>query len=201
MKKYLFAFIACLAVVSALQAQTETLFGNARVRGAFAAPIVEWGLKDDIATAAGGGAALVIGNAFLGAYGMGSTDFRHFYNTGNIESLRLAHGGFWVGGAVPSHKLIHLYGSARIGWGALDIETDDSPRYDELDKVFVLTPEIGLELNMATWLRVNCTVGYRYLSGVNSGQVFDSSDLRGTVMAVGVRIGGFGNGPRREDRW
>lgn len=191
-------------LTNALQAQTETLFGNARLRGAFAAPIVEWGLKDGIAAAGGGGAALAIGNGFVGAYGLGSTDFRQLYNTGDLESLRLAHGGLWIGGAMSAHKLIHLYGSARIGWGVLDVDLQDGPGPDQddfSDEVFVLTPEIGLELNVTKWLRINSAIGYRHVGGVLPGQSFNNDDLRGPIMSVTARIGWFGNGPNRENRW
>ena len=204
MKKYFLAMIALGCLTNALQAQTETLFGNTRVRGAFAAPIVEWGLKDGIATAGGGGAAIVLGNGFLGAYGMGSTDFREFYNTGNLESLRLAHGGLWIGSAMRAHKLIHLYGSARIGWGVLDVDLNNLPganQDDYSDEVFVLTPEIGLELNVSKWLRINSAVGYRHVGGIFPSQSFSNNDLRGPIMSVTARIGWFGNGPNREDRW
>ncbi|MEZ4985414.1 MAG: hypothetical protein R2795_10315 [Saprospiraceae bacterium] len=56
-----------LIMGSLLHAQHETLFGNARVVGAFGCSITEFGLRNDIGTSVGGGGALVINSFFLGA--------------------------------------------------------------------------------------------------------------------------------------
>jgi hypothetical protein len=196
MKQFIFSLSAILLLTSGLQAQvqqSEALFDHARVRGAFAAPLFEWGLNNDLGSATGGGAGIVIDNMFIGAYGLGSIDFQDFIETGDIQSVKLAHGGFWIGGNWPSHKLLHFYSSAKVGWGALDIEVDDPfLTYRDLDKVFVLTPEIGLELNLTRWMRLSGTVGYRYLNGVNANQAFSNEDFRGTTAGITLRIGWFG---------
>ena len=50
--------LALLAVFAlTVNAQHETLFGNARVVGGFGAPIIEWGLGNDLTTSVGGGGA------------------------------------------------------------------------------------------------------------------------------------------------
>lgn len=182
-----------LGSVLGLRAQHQSVFGRARVVGGFAAPIMEMGLNNDLSTAVGGGAGLVINSVFIGGYGMGSTDFQRLFETGDVENLEMGHGGFWLGFTISPQDVIHLYGSGRVGWGALDINWNDGRlRYQDLDKIFVATPEIGLEMNIARWLRVNGTIGYRYVDGVET-QGLTNEEMSGAVIGVGIRLGWFGN--------
>ena len=193
MKKQLITLTLMLFATVAMMAQTETLFNRARVVGGFGAPIVEVGLDKDYNTSIGGGGGIVINSFFIGGYGMASLDFDELLQEdGDIDNIELAHGGLWLGFSVPSQKLIHFYGSARVGWGALDIATEDS-RFDELDQIFVFTPEAGVELNVTRWFRLAGTVGYRYLSGANEGADYTNDDFRGAFTGITLRFGGFGN--------
>jgi len=192
MKKIIMTFLAGCFLLAA-QAQHETLFNNARVVGGFGAPIVEMGLNNDMTTSVGGGGALVIDNFFFGGYGMGSVDFEKLIETEELEQIELGHGGFWLGYTLAPHNLFHLYTSARIGWGGVGIDVEDEPRYDDIDKVFVLTPEAGVELNLASWFRVAGTVGYRYVTGVNEKLgYYDEDDFNGAMVNLTFRFGWFG---------
>jgi hypothetical protein len=183
-----------LSVAAALDAQHESLFGRSRVVGAFGAPIVEVGFRNNLNTSIGGGGGLVINNLFLGAYGLGSLDFRELLETGQADRLEIGHGGLWLGFTVNPHSLIHLYGSGRIGWGAVNVSfRDNAFRYREIDKIFVATPEIGLELNITRWLRASGAIGYRHVQGVSGASNYTNEDFSGTVATFAVRIGWFGN--------
>lgn len=173
-------------------AQHQTLFNSARVVGAFGASITEFGLGNDLNTSTGGGGALVINNFFIGGYGLASTDFDRLFNQGDVEILNIGHGGFWVGGTYQPWRLLHVYGSSRIGWGALNVDVANDPNYDDLDKIFVLTPEIGLELNVASWFRVGGTVGYRWVQGANEDLGYTNEDFSGATASLTLRFGWFG---------
>jgi hypothetical protein len=193
MKNSIILFFAlCLAVAG--QAQHETLFGNARVVGGFGGPIFEWGLGNNLTSSVGGGGGLVIENFFLGGYGMGSIDLDALIDDDRIDQIDLGHGGFWLGYTLAPHKLIHLYASGRIGWGAVGIDTRPGSSFPRnSDRVFVLTPEIGLELNVAQWFRVAGTVGYRYVDGVNEGLgLYKSDAFNGYLANLTLRFGWFG---------
>ncbi|MEO1518583.1 MAG: hypothetical protein AAFV95_26440 [Bacteroidota bacterium] len=180
--------------------QTQTLFNRARVVGAFAAPIVEIGIDDDLrGNAAGGGAALIIDNFFIGGYGIGSSDLDDLFDDNDDLRLSIGHGGFWVGYAAPSHKLIHLYSSAKIGWGAVDIEFDGS-NVDAKDGIFVVTPELGLEVNVFRWFRIGTTLGYRFVDGISNENI-NKDQFQGLIGGLSFRIGGFGNWHRHSSRW
>ncbi len=177
-----------------VEAQHETLFGRARLRGAFGGPIYEYGLSNDLARAVGGGGGLVFDRFFIGAYGVGSVDFDQLFETGDVEVLDLGHGGLWLGTTWAPHNVLHLYLSTRAGWGALNVDFDDpNLEYDDLDKIFVATPELGLELNVTRWFRVAGTAGYRWLRGANENRGYSNQDFSGWMGGVTLRFGWFGN--------
>ncbi|MEL7120258.1 MAG: hypothetical protein AAFO07_12480 [Bacteroidota bacterium] len=192
MKRLLvFLLFACCAF--SLSAQHESLFGRTRLVGAFGAPIVEIGYKNSMNTGVGFGGALVFSDFFLGAYGIANGDFDGWLEDDDLDKLDLGHGGLWLGFTPARHRLVHLYTSARVGWGAVDIDLrDGGVRYSELDKVFVFTPEAGLELNIFRWLRVAGTFSYRMVSGLEENSVLSNDDLTGAMTNITVRIGGFG---------
>ncbi|MEL6658041.1 MAG: hypothetical protein AAFP77_16705 [Bacteroidota bacterium] len=194
MQKLSFLFAtACLFLLGNLQAQHETLFNQARVIGAFGGPITEFGLGNDLNTSVGGGGAIVINSFFIGGYGLAAADFDRLYEEGDLEVLDIGHGGFWFGGTYQPHRLVHLYGSGRIGWGAINIDLDDNIPYRDLDKIFVMTPELGVELNLTRWFRIAGTVGYRYVSGVNEDRGLKDDDFSGMIAGITARFGWFGH--------
>lgn len=186
--------------------QTETLFGHARVVGGFGAPIIEWGLNNDLSTSVGGGGAIVIDEFFIGGYGIGSIDFEQLLDDGTVDRLELGHGGFWLGYAIGSFNVLHLHLGGRIGWGAVNVDlTDNNIRYSDLDRVFVMTPEAGLELNVTKWFRLSGGIGYRWVQGIDENNIALEQDaLDGLVATLGVKFGWFGNRynrRNRHDRW
>ncbi|MEZ5038958.1 MAG: hypothetical protein R2828_03675 [Saprospiraceae bacterium] len=192
MKQLLILAAFCLLAFTGFS-QHETLFSNARVVGGFGGPLTEFGLDKNIGTSVGGGGGVVIDNFFFGGYGLGSVDFEQLFDNGDVSVLDIGHGGFWLGGTFAPHKLIHLYTSARIGWGAVNVELNDpNLRYTDLDKIFVVTPEIGLELNITRWFRVAGTAGYRWVDGTNETRGYTNEDFSGGIATVTFRFGWFG---------
>lgn len=188
MKKVLFSFVF-IAFIIPVQAQEQTLFDNLNVHGGFGGPLLEIGLGNDISTAVGGGGGVLVGDFFIGGYGMGNTQDSRFSNNGSTERLDLGHGGLWLGYYGPSDNIVHFYGSTRLGWGDIESSEDDVPNYLE-DNVFVLTPEAGIEVNITTWFRLAGTVGYRYVTGTESNTFYSGSDFSGAFAGLTFRFGG-----------
>lgn len=191
--KYWIILAAMMLSISSVFTQQETLFKHIRVRGGFGGPITEYSIGNDFNTSVGGGGAIVLNSFFIGGYGLASTDFNKLYEDGDLKVLDIGHGGIWLGGTFMPHKLLHIYGSARLGWGAINIELDDTVPYRDLDKIFVMTPEIGLEMNVARWFHIAGTVGYRATTGVNENFGYTDEEFSGLVGAVTLRFGWFGN--------
>ena len=181
--------------------QTETLFNRARVVGAFGAPITEFSqFKGDYIVSTGGGGGLIIDDFFIGGYGMGTVDINEFIEDNEEIEMEMAHGGFWLGYTNRSYKLVHIFASTKLGWGGIDIEIDDQG-YRTNDNIFVVTPELGIELNVFRWFKIAGTVGYRSVSGVNSITGQSNKDFSGLAGTLTFRLGGFGDWKRsRRDR-
>jgi hypothetical protein len=191
-----FLLFALMLLSSSLfaQKQEETLFRNARLRGGFGGPLFSYSHSNNrTGYGSGGGGGLVFDRMFIGLFGMGET-----FDTPKIgqNQLAIGYGGLWTGYVVPSHKLLHLYTSVKIGGGAIGTTDFDDQWDDWDDAVLVVVPEAGLELNMARWFRVTGSVGYRFVNGFDSNGLVGKKDLNAPVFALGLRFGWFG-GSRR----
>ena len=190
-------FFALMLLSSPLfsQQQEETLFRNARLRGGFGGPIFSYSQANgQTAYGSGGGGGLVFDRLFVGLFGMGE-----FFDAPKVgqKQLALGYGGLWMGYVVPSHKLLHLYTSVKIGGGAIGTTSNFDHDWDDWeDAALVVVPEAGLELNMARWFRVSGTVGYRFVNGFDGTSLVGKKDLNAPVFSLGLRFGWFGGGRR-----
>ncbi len=190
-------FFALMLFSSSLfaQIQDETLFRNARIRGGFGGPIFSYSqVNGKTGYGSGGGGGVVFDRLFLGLFGMGEV-----FDTPKIgqDQLAIGYGGLWTGYVVPSHRLLHLYTSVKIGGGAVgttDFEDNWDFEDDWHDAVLVVVPEAGLELNLARWWRVSGSVGYRFVNGLESNTLVGKKDLNAPVFALTMRFGWFGRG-------
>lgn len=197
MKKTLILLILIAISTNIFAQRDETLFKRGQRGGFFFTPwLTEYGqFGDDTRPSFGGGVGVIAGDFFLGAYGLGNTDYDFLVSTGTIEDINLAHGGLWLGYVPMQHKAFHPYTNLRVGWGAVGIdETNIEQR--RVDGVNVITPEIGLEVNVFRWLRVAGTGGYRWVNDVETAAL-GSNYFNGWTAGINVRIGWFG----RDRNW
>lgn len=189
--KNLLIIIALLSSSIQLSAQHETLFKGVRHWGIFGGPIVEFSsIKGNISTSVGGGGGLIIDNLFIGGYGLASASIDDVLSSNDLDQLQIAHGGLWLGYTNRPFKLMHVFASAKIGWGAVDFDLDQDLDFD--DGVFVITPEIGLELNVFKFFRVGFTGGYRFVDGVRSNPDLDKDEFNSFTGTLTLRFGLFG---------
>lgn len=174
------------------QQETETLFKNSRIRGGFGGPIFSWSQTNNkIGYGAGGGGGVVFDRFFVGLFGMGETFERP---QPGQDQLTLGYGGLWLGYTTPSHKLLHLYTSVKIGGGGVVItDFEDSWEFEDdwADAALVIVPEAGLELNIARWFRLGGTVGYRFVDGFKGWNDYGRKDLNAPVYALTFKFGWF----------
>lgn len=184
--------IALMVGINFLSAQQETLFNRSHSAGFFVSPIVEFSMLDnEIRSSNGGGLGLIVDNFFIGGYGLAAVDIDAFINDSDEVNVDIAHGGLWLGYVWPSNKLVHLYGSVKGGWGLVNT-TFDEFGFDFADRVFVVTPDIGVEVNLFRWMRLVGSVGYRSVSGLNDTNTVTANDVNGFTGGLTLRIGGFG---------
>lgn len=173
--------------------QQETLFKHAHLRGGFGGPIFSWSKTNgQLGYGAGGGGGVVFDRCFVGFFGMGET----FDNplVGN-KHLALGYGGLWLGYTIPSHKLLHLYASVKLAGGTagtayFNDEWDWEDQWHDI--TFVAIPEAGLELNIARWMRLSGSVGYRFVEGFDGWENYGKRDLNAATYNITLRFGKFG---------
>ncbi|MCS7036132.1 MAG: hypothetical protein RMJ33_01830 [Saprospiraceae bacterium] len=192
---------ALLASFSYAQKEEETLFGKARVSGGFGGPFwVSSRGAGESGWGGGGGGGVVFGHFFLGGFGQGEVFGRRRIQ-GVEHELSLGLGGLWAGVAYPTHRLVHPYGSLKVGWGGLSLtprEPSNSSGFN--DAVFAVIPEVGLELNVLKWFRLAGHAGYRWVSGIDGlgGQV-RAGDFDNVIWGITLRFGSFGSSSTDDD--
>ena len=197
--KYPILISFCLMAATMLPAQHEALFDDVSSLGAFGGPILEFSsINGQLVADVGGGGALILDEFFIGGYGMG-TDYPEVSFETEIDGeltqidadIDFGHGGLWFGYVRDIEQKMHLYSSLKVGWGRADLEHDiaDLPS----DRLFVLAPEIGIELNMTKFFRVGLTGGYRIVNGVSRLPGLDNQDFSSPTVGITFRFGGFGS--------
>jgi len=185
--------LSILIFCGVLQAQHETLFNNLDVTGAFGSLIIETGqINEEIGADVGGGGALVMSPLFVGWYGMGTKypihTIKEGYYAGDYD-IHFKHHGLWLGYVPKSDKLIHFYGSAKVGWGKTRLRQDKETILT--DRNFVLTPELGFEVNLTQYLKMSFTGGYRWVNGITQLPELTNDDFSSPIGTITFRMGGF----------
>lgn len=172
------------------QAQHETLFDDLNVLGAFGGPILEISsINGEVGADVGGGGALIVNNFFLGGYGMG-TDYPET-TIGNLDyNIKFRHGGLWLGYTYRDFKVAHLFSSVKIGWGKAQLRRNGDAAFS--DRLFALTPELGVELNITSFFKIGLTGGYRWVNGISRLPELENEDFSSPTGIITFRFGGFG---------
>ena len=188
MKKFFFFFFTLLGVYT-LQAQDETLINHLEFTGGFGGPIIETStINGELSVDVGGGGALLVNTFFLGGYGMG-TRFPEYRLDSTDYNIHFKHGGLWLGYVSPPAKLLHFWGSVKLGWGKARLEIKEDAKYS--DRIMALTPEIGIELNVTKFMRISLTGGYRMVSGLNKLPGLTNKSFSSPVGILTFSFGGF----------
>lgn len=189
MKCKMVFFFVLLTPLSAFAQGQETLIKEVRSVGIFGGPMVEIGqINGEWGADLGGGGALMLNQFFFGGYGLG-TDYPQVELDGTSYNLRFRHGGFWLGYTSDPARLVHFYGSTRLGRGKAEIR-GSGPAVAS-DRIYVVTPELGLEVNLTEWLRLALSGGYRWTTGVSRLDAFDDATFSSPIGTLTLRFGGF----------
>jgi hypothetical protein len=180
--------------------EEQTLFNNNMLRGA-------WGglhfshsrVSDYSGFGLGGSVGLVFNSLSLGLYGHGEV-FDGFKRDNRDYAFTLGHGGLFLGYSYPTKKALHLMSSVKLGGGGVGLArrySDWDWEFEEddfNDAVFVVIPEVGVELNLTHWMRLSATAGYRFVGGFQGITELGKKDLNAPMFGLNFRFGWFGHG-------
>lgn len=199
MKKFTLAGLILLFAITSWSQDKEykTIvdFNDARISGMGGLMMQFTAVDGNFAHMLGGGGAVLIGDFFFGAYGLGLTNSIYVDRPGYSEyqsgdKLSLGHGGFWLGYSLFGEKAIHLTFSSLIGWGTLGIRSDYYPEPLYPDGVFVISPTIEAEINMTQFFRIGVGASYNIFSFVDLPG-YSSSDISAPGGFLAFKFGWF----------
>lgn len=124
-------------------------------------------LDNNAAVMLGGVTGVRLKNWSLGVYGqwMVSGIRRNVEGKENLK-LNFGHGGLWVGYDHQPDKHIHFVSNLQIGWGRARFRDTQAKEIAFQDQnLLVLTPEIGVEINVIDFMSLRISGGYRWVGG------------------------------------
>lgn len=194
-RKYIGIYLLMVGCSLTTQAQTETLAGlSKKGSGGFGGPIMEISnITGVTGVTVGGGGGAIIGEFFFGGFGQGTGHGQAVFNEERYN-ISMGVGGFWLGYTPRSHKLVHPYGGFKIGWGGVHMKLNEEGdnRDSFSDRISIIQPEVGLELNVTRWFRIALTGGYRYISGIkNLPAGLNNADFSSLTGNFTFRFGGY----------
>jgi hypothetical protein len=182
----IFVLVFVLGGLFAQESEVQTLFGSGTRISGFGGPIMSFtSINGEFAHMMGGGAAVLLGDFFIGGYGEGLTN--SIMAGGN--RIKLGHGGFWTGYSFMASRALHPSFSAQLGWGSIT-QTDDNHYHLSTDNVYVINPALELEMNFTRFFRLGVGVHYRYVSGVDTSNL-TNADFSGPGAILSFKFGWF----------
>lgn len=192
--------ISTVAQQEEFENKEENLFENVSLNdiSGFGALITQFSsIGNEFSVMSGfSGGVLFNQKLFIGGYGMGLASQYTIENP--IDTLKnnldFGQAGVIVGYNHNPHKLIHWTICSRMGWGNLGLYEEDN--YDDLvinDRVFVLSPTVGAELNITKWFKLNTEIGYRVVTGIDKTEFYEENEFNSPIANVSLLFGGFSN--------
>ena len=203
-------FLFMLFPILAL-AQEETLLSGEVSHGGFGGPVVKFTrINGQDAVLVGGRGGWVINHTFViggGGYGLVSDVRPTVPGFFNQDKLMLGYGGLELEFILQSDRVVHLAVPVLIGAGAVGYRTgywgDDFDLNlgidNRFDTFFIIEPGVDLELNVASFFRINAGISYRHVAGVGvptditgtQRPLTSNSELRGVSWMIGLKFGSF----------
>jgi hypothetical protein len=197
--KTLRTFLLLLLLALPLKAQQETLLQGELESGGWGGPAIQLtSLNDATGILVGGGGGWIINHTFtIGGFGYGLVNNIRGIALPPDSSLYLnfGYGGVYLAYIHASDHLLHFTLSTLIGGGSLSFREHASnsgevARNDSPDSFFLIEPGLDAEVNIAPTVRVAIGGNYRFVSGVELGEL-DNTKISGPSAHLIVKFGSF----------
>ena len=193
MKRFL-TILFTLSTLSVFAQRPNVLIGNdyESISGFGGVLLSFSSLDGELASYTGGGGAVLLDNSFyFGGYGLGLNDDRQINLNGVEYDVDFSHGGFMLGYNIKPTNVFHVTVGSKLGWGNLEYTEDELINRSRFsDNVFVLMPEVALEMNLTHWFKFNVGVGYQAVIGTDD-DFYDEGDVNSPTVGVSFLFGWF----------
>lgn len=173
----------CLLCAGLWGQREETLFNRAGgLTGAWGAPVYNYSqFGEDWSYIRGGYGGLEFGRSlFIGWGGFRTKDQVDI--EGSPSSFKMRYGGFMLGVAPNAYKAIHPRINILTGGGRLNFDDGDT------DRVFVMQPSAGVEINLFQFMRLGLEGGYRFVLDSDIPEL-SSGDISSPFFQIDLRFG------------
>lgn len=193
MKKITFTLLIglCTTLLMAQDWNNQPVKNN-NVYG-FAGLITEIALDPHAGVAGGVLGGVAINDFFVGGFSMAG-----YYNQVQLQKFSfeksIVFGGVFTGYSLFSKEEAHLYTNLRIGKGLAMLSNAGDGVRGINEKVYVLNPEIGLEINVSSWSRFIISASYRWVSKFEQSNGLTNVDFENYAVGMTFRVGSFGSG-------
>ena len=161
MKKLLFVAACTLCFVISLQAQRDqTLFNRSGLglTGAWGGSVIGiTAFDDNYAVTRGGYGGLEFGKNLMVGYGGFRTTDEVALGQNAASNFSLDYQGLMLGYGIKSHKVVHPEVLLLVGGGDAEVNNEGD------DRVLVVQPAAGVEVNIFRWFRLGVNGGYRFV--------------------------------------
>lgn len=182
---------------AAPEPEAEVLIPKTARHGGWGAPVVEFSsVRDRAAVFVGGrGGWLLGGRLTLGGGGFGLASRipapPAVQRPGQQLDLEMGYGGGWIEYTFSPLRLVHFSVGTLVGGGGVSLKFRDGGSYGSgSDGFFVTEPAAMAELNLASFVRANFGVAYRWIVGANM-EGLSRSDVSGFSVVAALKFGRF----------
>jgi hypothetical protein len=188
---------------------TETVFGSKVSHGGYGAPEGKLtAIMGDPALLAGVQGGWIVNHQFvLGIAGYGLASLHDAPDAmrvdGQPSTLQMGYGGVRLGYLLRPQSLVHVGFGLLIGGGGLvavsqvpyttigsDGQVDSSYRRAHAESFFAIEPDVEVEMNLASFMRLAVSGSYRYTAAVDNPGLTNAS-LSAPAAGMALRFGGF----------
>jgi len=227
MKKLFTILIAILFANFSFAQEDEykTLFGNSDGKtsvSGFGAVTLDFGSADgNFSLMMGGDIAAIFNRSFyIGLYGRGLTTMPNYkylrysailgQNIPVEERAMFGHGGLIVGVVLSPTSPVHVGFSGKFGMGGIGMIDDyyygtpsQPTEFLSVKPLYILTPQIDLEMNLTEWFKFRVSGGYQFVSseslnylqmgdsGIMEKELLNSKDFSTPYFSLGFVFGWF----------
>jgi hypothetical protein len=187
MKKLLFA-LTLIALSTTLFAQKEQTLLNGRglrLTGAWGgSQLGATDLNGDLTGMRTGFGGIELNKNWFVGYLVAKTDENRRFDEVNGSNFKLDYHGLMLGVHPMSYRTVHPTISVTAGRGRLGFVNNTT----EADRIYLVQPQAGLEINVTRWFRLGLEGGYRFLIDSDLPDLSDET-LSGAYGQMSFKFG------------